>query len=740
MKRALMIVGNFVLILAAASCTMGAVISAFWFTVDSFILFLSWAAAALVLSLFTSFWRARGLLILLVPVAALAILWLPEVIEGAKWMINFISSEYSQWLFVPVLFPGASATEYEQTLFFALFGILLSLLLSVSICLRRSAVLTILFTTPIVFLTFVLIFNQADTVYLIGLLAVYLTQVFSSALYPDDFGKRSMAVFPALALSALLMGAAYLLAPPANYSREGLVHTIDYNLRTLAARTGFVRIKPGAGWPVVYDDIWGFNTDNVEISEAGTRTISDNSLLEVTATHAGTYYLRGYSMRHFNGSTWTEKTDDSYSSNDHWARGTPAFIASVYSELYPDSAPAIVHMSIVRTGDVTRDVLYTPYFAFPDFRRENEYASFYRVEGNIIDLYAKLPPGEYAYRGSSYHNDQFTQALTDGYQDSDLREYGKFVLSRETYLQIKGSTAEGLRRIAGDVGIDATDDREEITNQVVQYISSFGRYSLTPLMIPEDEDFTLYFLRTSRQGYCIHYATAATLMLRSLGVPARFTSGFVVTVRESEVGQPVEVTDRNAHAWIEVFFEDYGWLPYEVTPPTEGFGAPDGRPVFDDGYVNPQFGVDEPNWTDIRPNPQDTAPSDIADSGQPEAQGYFSWNQALLVLIIAAAAAVALSLRVQVAQMIRKKRFAQADTNIAVICAWRYLTRLDHLKGWTKPPKTIEELALKARFSQHHMTEQERDRVVGYARSLAVDIFGSIGFFGRFWGKYVLGL
>ena len=739
MKRALTITGNLVLIFTAISCTMGAVISAFWFTVDSSALFLSWAAAALAVTLAASFWRVKGLLALLVPCAALMLWWHAEIVEGAKWLVFFITSEFNQWLYIPVFFSGASANEFEQTVFFAIAGVLLSFPLSFSICLRRSLCLTVLFTAPIVFLTFVLIFSQADKLYLVGLLAVYLTMLFSNSLYPDSFSKRGLAIFPALGLSMLVLGAAYITTPPESYNREGFVRTLDQNLRALANSVGLMRVKTGVGWPVSGSGMWGFDTKNVAISEAGTRVISDQTLLEVTATHAGTFYLRGYSMQRFDGNSWTLRTDDSVLSEDYWARATPAFIASVHEEFFPDSPVVNAGIVIGRAGDVTRDVHYTPYYSFPKFwLDEPGVFDFYHVD-DIIELYAELPPGEYHYLGYSGFLNQTLQVPPGRYSYRGIEEYGRYVLSRETYLQIRGSTADGLRWIAEDAGIDAHSDREELTKQVVEFISTFGRYTLTPLLIPQDEDFALYFLETSKQGYCIHYATAATLMLRALGVPARFTSGFAVTVGEDDVGKPVYVTDANAHAWVEVFFEDYGWLPFEVTPPAPGTGAPDGRPITGGGAILDEPDLMEPDW--VRPDPtRRPPPGGSDDPAPPEPEGALTWRRILLAVIIAAITVAVLNLRAVIAKMVRKRRFSQEDTNLAVIYAWRYLTRLSRLKGLSSQPKAIEDLALKARFSQHRMTEQERGKVVEYAKSVADDLYSNSNFFVKIWSRYALGL
>jgi len=509
----------------------------------------------------------------------------------------------------------------------------------------------------------------------------------------------------------------------------------------MANKIGLMRVKTGVGWPMSGSEMWGFDTRNVAISEAGTRTIADRQLLEVKSNYPGVYYLRGYSMQRFDGNSWTLRTDDSVLSDDYWARATPAYLASVHKELFEDSPVTKVHISVARAGDITRDVHYTPYYSFPKFWLEEPGDfDFYQAD-DIIELYAELPPGEYRYLGYSGLNDPVAQVPDGRYTYRGIEEYGRYVLSRETYLQIRGSTADGLRFIAEDAGIDLGASREEITKQVVEFISSFGRYSLTPVMIPSDEDFALYFLETSRQGYCIHYATAATLMLRALGVPARFTSGFVAKIGPGDVGKSIGVTDANAHAWVEVFFEDYGWLPFEVTPPTSGVGVPDGRPVTGGNVVlddEPDYPVPDRINPPRGQNNADTG--DIDEPGTQEPENAPGWRRILLIVVIIAIVAASLNLRASISGMIRKRRFTQEDTNLAVIYAWRYLMRMSRRKGWVSPPKPIEDLALKARFSQHTMTEDERDSVVCYAKSAADDIYANSNFLGKFWSKFVLGL
>lgn len=71
------------------------------------------------------------------------------------------------------------------------------------------------------------------------------------------------------------------------------------------------------------------------------------------------------------------------------------------------------------------------------------------------------------------------------------------------------------------------------------------------------------FVTRTKAGYCQHFAGAMALMLRLLGVPARVAVGFTSGTRD---GGDWVVTDRDAHAWVEVWFAGQGWVPFDPTP------------------------------------------------------------------------------------------------------------------------------------------------------------------------------
>ena len=127
--------------------------------------------------------------------------------------------------------------------------------------------------------------------------------------------------------------------------------------------------------------------------------------------------------------------------------------------------------------------------------------------------------------------------------------------------------AEELRE---EYGIDRDDpNTEDAVNAVRAYLYSHMTYSLKPGTVKSGEDFAEDFLLERKKGYCVHFATAGTLLLRALGVPARYVEGYLVP--SSSVKKTQELTDYDAHAWAEVFIEGFGWYPVEFT----NIGAPE---------------------------------------------------------------------------------------------------------------------------------------------------------------------
>ncbi len=105
---------------------------------------------------------------------------------------------------------------------------------------------------------------------------------------------------------------------------------------------------------------------------------------------------------------------------------------------------------------------------------------------------------------------------------------------------------------------------------VEQYLRNQYTYSLVKPTLPKKGvDIVSHFLFTDRIGYCSHFSTAMVVMLRTLGIPARWVKGFVPSAnamtQDSEESF-ITFRARNAHSWVEAYFPQFGWIPFEPTP------------------------------------------------------------------------------------------------------------------------------------------------------------------------------
>ena len=98
------------------------------------------------------------------------------------------------------------------------------------------------------------------------------------------------------------------------------------------------------------------------------------------------------------------------------------------------------------------------------------------------------------------------------------------------------------------------------------------KYTLSPGKTPSNRDFVNYFLLENQKGYCIHYATSGVLLARMAGIPARYATGYVIVADDfnEESANPdgsytIDVKDNRSHAWVEIYLDGFGWVPYEFT-------------------------------------------------------------------------------------------------------------------------------------------------------------------------------
>ena len=96
------------------------------------------------------------------------------------------------------------------------------------------------------------------------------------------------------------------------------------------------------------------------------------------------------------------------------------------------------------------------------------------------------------------------------------------------------------------------------------YLHTHYGYTLDLSGTPPTGDPLAYFLFTKRAGHCEYFASAMTVLLRSLGIPARYATGFLPGELNDLAGDYI-VRASDAHAWVEVYFPGYDWIT--STPP-----------------------------------------------------------------------------------------------------------------------------------------------------------------------------
>jgi len=137
-------------------------------------------------------------------------------------------------------------------------------------------------------------------------------------------------------------------------------------------------------------------------------------------------------------------------------------------------------------------------------------------------------------------------------------EYPDWVIPR--YLQVPESVPERVSLLAEQI----TAGREtpyDMTIAIERYLRDIPYNEQIEGPAPE-QDGVDYLLFESREGYCEYYASAMVVMLRSVGIPARYVEGFSQGQKEEGV---YKVLEKDGHAWPEVYFPGYGWVEFEPT-------------------------------------------------------------------------------------------------------------------------------------------------------------------------------
>ncbi|SDH78120.1 protein of unknown function [Alteribacillus persepolensis] len=183
---------------------------------------------------------------------------------------------------------------------------------------------------------------------------------------------------------------------------------------------------------------------------------------------------------------------------------------------------------------------------------------------NIVVNEASYEPAVYTV---TYEEPQFSEDMLQASGSQDPVEITSH------YLQLPDDLPTAIGELAEALTSDA-DNRYDKVRAIEEYFHGPDFvYDTVNIAVPsEEEDYVEQFLFETQRGYCDNFSTSMAVMLRTLDIPTRWVKGFTKgdSLEQNGDRQVQEVTNAHAHSWVEVYFPDVGWVPFE---PTRGFGS-----------------------------------------------------------------------------------------------------------------------------------------------------------------------
>lgn len=678
----------------------------------------------------------------------------------------------------PILQLPLAVWVRAATVFALAVAAVLAVLLALAVVRCPSFSFTFLLTGPFVLAPLCISVTPAWPPLMVLILAWCVMGLSSLARRWDRQGaaRLTLVSFPAVALLLLLLNAAM---PQSTYQRPQWADDALDSINNWASHLN-VTLFNGKG-PFGFGSGGSFtNADGkVSLDDAGPLNFSGRTVLSVDTDLRGRIYLRGFSSAVYDSDGWGPLEESVYQGlgpfyypiNEASGQFSLSDLSNALDGYQPMNFPALADRNTfpgkdyakvtIRNEGADPGYVYVPYhilsqpdelsgakFMYDSYlaRGEDVWTHTLYVQPGCSPDSGAVLPAEAQDPEARYQTFVYDNYLT--IPDSPELWDAMAEAAEQFWPQV--SEACGKKEIInspdGSYSITARDGIPDLTRSdihftylwtmesaqaIADYLASITQYDPNTPATPEGEDFVTYFLTESRRGYCMHYASAATLMLRAMGIPARYVTGYVADVPSSG---HVNVPDSAAHAWVEVYIPGYGWEPVEVTPAYAG--------------SNPgQSGTVEPT-----PTPTATPTPTPTQSAQPSAQPSAAPDDPedkpeevapvdlrfLLIPLAAVLVVLAFPARRAIGRARRDKKFRQASTNQAVIAAYLHLKKLEKWGGQT--PEEVFELAKKARFSPHTLTEEERQTAVEAAHTVSAQVDKALPWYKRFCCRYLLGL
>lgn len=519
-----------------------------------------------------------------------------------------------------------------------------------------------------------------------------------------------------------------------------------------------------------YGRLSGTGMREGRLAEAGDRVYSSETVLKVTMEEPDSYYLRGYVGEVYEDNSWNHlETEERYPYADafYWLHQSGFYGQSQISTAAIAADADLIEytntITIENTGLSSR-YLYTPYELLEDTDIEDEKAI------GDAELFAT------GIRGVRNYDCRAANAMITQYRDiagelsyndtTDKQEYLKSEADYNQYvyqndLQIPSDVRSYLTDTLGNYQIDPGEvhmDYQTAKQNVLYYLTTEMTYQEQAEPVGKDVDFILQFMDGTKAGYDIHYASAAVMMLRYYGIPARYVEGVLITpedIADMKPGGTLLLDGSHVHAWVEYYQDGVGWLPFEVTPayltvmePMDGYQDITGMLGQSESENEQQENI-EPD-TQTNPEP-DTFKSFWLEN---KLQIILGIVIVIAVIILILFAAWIVSERKKAAR--RKAGFREGTPEEGICAIYEYIMELLCARGISIKNCPPEEYAMdleealresyirstrlwkEARFSSHEMAESQREEVLIFMYALWDDTWKRAGWFGRLKLKYML--
>ena len=487
---------------------------------------------------------------------------------------------------------------------------------------------------------------------------------------------------------------------------------------------------------------------------------TDTVMLDITADEHESLYLRGFVGGSYTGNGW-ETVDGNilYGTADvfYWMHKEGMFgqsmIASAAQVLDKKTAEDTVSMSVKVKG-ADRRYYYTPY----------EMTGLTADGERVLDetLLEESSISGRGWNGAEYYEitalknqvKRFPSLVTELEESYDDEQYSQYLMNEshynafvyDTYTELSDETEKLLERHLSRYGSNIAEGGRHLNYTqakaiILDYLNNKIIYSEE---IPEQtgsDDFVKGFLESDKTGYSVHYATAAALMFRYYGIPARYVEGYLITpdkVENAKDGSKISITGRDAHAWAEYYQDGIGWIPFETTPVyMDVMEQPETESALGDGGSSGQIAGAGMEMA------EDNYESEEPEKDEDERKS-LPWGKIFAAIALLLAAVLILAL---ILHLVRRKRrlnelkrsFAMENTNWAVINMYAYILKLQDVLN-LEPNMQIYAVYQKAAFSAEWILQEEKQQVADYKDQLLNRIIKECKLRNRFVYRWIKGI